>query len=63
MGFPYDIASWDAVFAEGSSGVLFMGWGGAAPGWFTVIGMVLCVLVLIIGNSKEHSLYKKSGNS
>lgn len=53
MGFPYDSASWDAV-----DGAMFMGWGSAMPGFFTLIAMVICVLVLVLGNSSEHKRYK-----
>ena len=58
MGFPYDVADWAAAFAEEASGVLFMGFGGAA-GVYTVISMIACVVVLWLGNASEHKRYKQ----
>ena len=56
MGFPYDTASWAVV-----DGAMFMGWGGSAPGFYTLIAAVLCAFVLIVGNSSEHKQYDKAG--
>ena len=52
MGFPFESASWDAV-----TGAMYMGSTGSAPMVYTLISAALCVVVLWIGNSKEHSLY------
>lgn len=53
MGFPYDSATWDVV-----DGAMFTGWGSAMPGLYTLIAIVICVLVLVLGNSSEHKRYK-----
>ncbi len=53
MGFPYDSASWDVV-----DGAMFMGWGSAMPGLYTLIALAICAVVLIAGNSSEHGRYK-----
>lgn len=55
MGFPYDTASWSAV-----DGAMFMGWGSSMPATYTVIAMILCAVVLLMGNSSEHKQYKKA---
>jgi len=62
MGFPYETSDWSAIFAEGEnvSGVMFMGWGGSAPGWYTLIAIVICALVLVIGNISEQKQYDKT---
>ena len=52
MGFPYDSATWDVV-----DGAMFMGWGGAMPGLYTLIAIVACVAVLYFGNKTEHQRY------
>ena len=36
MGFPYEPASWDGV-----SGAIFMGFGGGAPGFYSLIAIAL----------------------
>jgi hypothetical protein len=46
--FPYDEVSWSAV-----DGAMFMGWGGALPGFTTVIAMIICVAVLVVGQKSE----------
>lgn len=46
--FPYEQASWDAV-----DGAMFMGWGGSLPGLTTLIAMIICVAVLVIGQKSE----------
>ena len=48
MGFPYDEASWSVV-----DGAMFMGWGSAAPGFYTFAAMVICVAVLVYGQRSE----------
>ena len=53
MGFPYDTADWAVV-----DGAMFMGWGGASPGLYTVIAIIICIAVLLVGNASEHSKYK-----
>lgn len=50
MGFPYSEASWSVV-----DGAMFMGWGSAMPGLYTLIAAVLCVLVLVYGQSSERA--------
>jgi hypothetical protein len=52
MGFPYDSATWDVV-----DGAMFTGWGTSMPGLYTVIAMVICAAVLIMGNISEHKRY------
>ena len=42
MGFPYESASWDVV-----DGAMFIGAGGAAPGLYTFVAAVICVVVLL----------------
>ena len=51
--FPYAEASWDVV-----DGAMFMGWGGALPGFATVIAMIICVVVLVIGQRSEAAKMK-----
>lgn len=46
--FPYEEASWSVV-----DGAMFMGWGGALPGLTTLIAMIICVAVLVIGQKSE----------
>lgn len=53
MGFPFEEPTW-----EGVSGAIFMGFGTAAPGIFTLIAIVLCLLALFFGNMKESQKYK-----
>ena len=48
MGFPYETADWAVV-----DGAMFMGWGSAMPGVYTVLGMVVCAAVLIFGQRTE----------
>jgi hypothetical protein len=54
MGFPFDTASW-----EGVSGPIFMGYGGALPGLFTLIAVVLCIGALVVGQKDEAAKYAK----
>ncbi len=53
MGFPFEPATWDGV-----SGPIFMGYGGSLPGLFSVIGIVLCIGALVIGQKAEAKKYK-----
>ena len=55
MGFPFDKATWDVV-----EGAMFMGWGGALPGLYTLIGAVACIIILWSGNKSEKSRYNKN---
>ncbi|WP_186766232.1 hypothetical protein [Falsiphaeobacter marinintestinus] len=48
MGFPYDEASWSVV-----DGAMFMGWGSAMPGFFTLIAALICLAVLVFGQKTE----------
>ena len=48
MGFPYDTGDWSGIFAEG------------APGWYTVIAIIICIVVLVMGNSSEAQKYKNA---
>jgi hypothetical protein len=57
MGFPYSTSDWSVIFADDASGVMFMGWGGAAPGLYTFFAAVICVAVLWQGNKTEHEKY------
>ncbi len=55
MGFPYDNGgTWTDV-----SGPIFMGAGTAMPGVFTVIGIVICIAALVIGQRAEAAKYAK----
>jgi hypothetical protein len=54
MGFPYGEASWSVV-----DGAMFMGWGSAAPGLYTLIAAAICVGVLVVGQSSETAKAKK----
>jgi hypothetical protein len=54
MGFPYDEASWSVV-----DGAMFMGWGSAAPGFYTFIAAVLCAAVLVLGHASEKKKAKR----
>jgi hypothetical protein len=48
MGFPYNEASWSVV-----DGAMFMGWGSAAPGFYTLIAAVICTAALVYGHKSE----------
>ena len=50
MGFPYEQASWSVVH-----GAMFMGWGSAMPGVYTLIAMGICIGVLIYGQGTERA--------
>ena len=62
MGFPYDTGDWSGIFAEGASGVMFTGWGGSAPGWYKLIAIIICIVVLVMGNSSESKKYRDVEN-
>ncbi|MEL6682104.1 MAG: hypothetical protein AAFQ09_05600 [Pseudomonadota bacterium] len=53
MGFPYEPASWDGV-----SGPIFMGYGTAMPGIFTLIAIICCIAALVIGQGAEAAKYR-----
>ena len=53
MGFPFEEATWDGV-----SGAIFMGYGGAMPGLFSVISIGLCILILAKGYLAEKKSYE-----
>jgi hypothetical protein len=55
MGFPYGKADWAVV-----DGAMFMGWGGSAPGLYTLIAAVICITVLWMGNISEKEQYEKA---
>jgi hypothetical protein len=46
--FPYSEASWSVV-----DGAMFIGWGGSLPGLTTAIAMIICIVVLVIGQRSE----------
>ena len=52
--FPYAEATWDVV-----DGAMFMGWGGALPGIATLIAAIICVVVLVMGQSSETAKAKR----
>ncbi|MEO9572835.1 MAG: hypothetical protein ABJ263_07800 [Tateyamaria sp.] len=54
MGFPYDEVSWSVV-----DGAMFMGWGGAMPGLYTLIAAGICVAVLLFGQKTESAKTKQ----
>ena len=53
MGFPYDQGTW-----EGVSGAIFMGFGTATPGLFTLIAIVVAVVLLAVGQKTEAAKYR-----
>lgn len=46
--FPYEEASWSVV-----DGPMYMLANTSAPGWFTLIAAIICVVVLVIGQKSE----------
>ena len=52
MGYPFDQATWNVV-----EGAMFAGAGTIAPGLYTAIGVVICVVVLWMGNKSEKQRY------
>lgn len=55
MGFPGTEEGWSSL----AGGAIFPGAGGATPGLWSVIAIVACILVLVIGNAYEKKRYKK----
>ncbi len=53
MGFPFEGAAW----AEGMEAI-FPGAGGSMPGVWALLGIVVCVGALIVGQMAESSKYK-----
>ncbi|OJI94312.1 hypothetical protein LY10_01554 [Planktotalea frisia] len=51
--FPYSEASWSVV-----DGAMFIGWGTSLPGITTVLAMIACVVVLVIGQRSESAKAK-----
>ncbi|MGI9296626.1 MAG: hypothetical protein ACR2QC_01850 [Gammaproteobacteria bacterium] len=37
---------------------MFVGAGGAAPGVYTFLGVVACIVILFVGNKSEKERYK-----
>ena len=55
MGFPYDNGgTWTDV-----SGPIFIGAGTSAPGTFAVIGIIVCLVALALGQRAEAAKYAK----
>ncbi len=52
--FPYEQATWDVV-----DGAMFQLWGTSMPGFFTFAAMVICVLVLVVGQRSETEKAKR----
>lgn len=53
MGFPYDNGgTWTDV-----AGPIFMGTGGSAPGFYSLIAIVICIAALAIGQRAEAAKY------
>ncbi|WP_308917872.1 hypothetical protein [Jannaschia sp. LMIT008] len=48
MGFPYETADWAVV-----DGAMFVGWGSAMPGLYTLLAVIACAAVLIFGQRTE----------
>ena len=59
MNFLYDMGDWLAIFAKGASGVIFTGWGVNASGWYTLILIINCTVVLVMANSSESKKYNE----
>jgi hypothetical protein len=53
MGFPYSEATWSVV-----DGAMFMGWGGVTPFFYTLISIIICIVVLLLGDNIEKSKYE-----
>lgn len=54
MGFPYETASWDGITEAISTG-----YGTAMPGLFSLIGIIVCIVALVVGQSSEAKKYSK----
>ena len=51
MGFP--ASSWDALLTDVG---MYSGADGGA-GWYTAIAVVMCIVILAMGNTSEHEKY------
>ena len=56
MGFPYTEADWELV-----EGAMYMGAGGALPGIFTFISILICIYLLWACNRVEWNKYDEAG--
>ncbi len=54
MGFPYSVGDWSAV-----DGAMFMGWGTIMPMFYTLIAMIVCIAILVVGDMIEKDHYEK----
>ena len=54
MGFPYSVGDWSAV-----DGAMFMGWGTVMPTFYTLIAMIVCIAILVVGDMIEKDHYEK----
>ncbi|MEO0358347.1 MAG: hypothetical protein AAF386_08655 [Pseudomonadota bacterium] len=54
MGFPFDAAAWAPDMEA-----IFPGAGGSMPGVFALIGIVVCIGALVVGQMAESAKYKK----
>ena len=52
--FPYSEASWSVV-----DGAMFMGWGTVMPMFYTLIAMIVCIAILVVGDMIEKDHYEK----
>jgi len=53
MGFP--ASSWDELLTDVG---MYIGADGGA-GWYTAIAVVMCIVILAMGNTSEHEKYDK----
>ena len=54
MGFPFDTPTWTDV-----SGPIFIGAGGSAPSIYALIGIIVCIGALALGQRAEAAKYAK----
>ena len=54
MGFPYSVGDWSAV-----DGAMFMRWGTVMPMFYTLIAMIVCIAILVVGDMIEKDHYEK----
>lgn len=54
MGFPFEKAEWVAGMEA-----IFPGAGGSAPGVYALVGIVVCIVALAIGQRAEAAKYRK----
>lgn len=59
MGFPYDLSDWAVVDGSQFDGAYFMGAGTSMPGVYSIIAIIVCLIVLWMGNSSEQKQYDK----